>query len=292
MYSPTQKFKWRAFGFGLKILSRIDGVVYGRMKSGDVFKVPAKDYAGARLVLTGQWEPSVTAVVRHVLREGDVFVDVGANFGYFSIAAARWVGRSGRVIAFECAPRALDLLKQNVVSNACSSTVVVVESGLSDVSGDLKFFQSRLDTGWSSLNSLPDSDEISVSVQRFDELEQAKLDIRLIKIDVEGGESKVLFGMKGLFERGARPMVIVEITPRFAERGGGSTHATFDFLESFGYVAYCIPRLRIDYGPYLKEGFILSRTDAAELELGNRQEDVIFVPTAMTEGWPTTIRFV
>ncbi|MCC9596342.1 MULTISPECIES: FkbM family methyltransferase [unclassified Rubrivivax] len=278
MNPHTQRFKWRAYAAGLKALERTEGLVDARLRSGEVFQVPAHDYAGARLALTGQWEPTVTAVIRHLLRPGDVFVDVGANFGYYSIAAARWVGPQGRVFAFECAPRALGLLKTNVALNRCADTVRVQDCGLSDESGEMRFFQSRLDTGWSSLDPIPDAEELRVSIRRLDELDLAGPDIRLVKIDVEGGEAKVLRGMQAVFARGSRPFVIAEITPRFKARGGAAPLDTFAYLGEFGYEALRIPRIKAEYGPHSPAGFSLSRTSAAEIERAGRQEDVLFVP--------------
>ncbi len=277
MFSPIQYFKWRAFRLGLELLDRQEGFVEARMTSGERFKVLARDYAGGRVALTGQWEPAVTAMMRHLLREGDVFVDIGANFGYFSIAAAGWVGRKGKVISFECAPRALELLRANVASNCCEETVEIFACGLGDISGNLKFYQSRLDTGWSSLDPLPDSDEICVPICRFDTLQDLPSNIRLIKIDVEGGESRVLQGMHGFFSRGLRPIVIAEMTPRFADRGGASVSESFSYLSQFGYSAFVIPRLKAEYGPNPRKGFMLKRVEASDIEQAGNQEDIIFV---------------
>lgn len=65
------------------------------------------------------------------------------------------------------------------------------------------FFQSRLDTGWNSLDPISDTEEVRVSIRRLDELDPAVPDIRLVKIDVEGGEAKVLRGMPAVFARDA-----------------------------------------------------------------------------------------
>jgi FkbM family methyltransferase len=65
----------------------------------------------------GIWEPYETEVILRNLREGDVFVDIGANIGYYSVIAASAVGDNGKVFAFEPDPTNYDLLEQNIAAN-------------------------------------------------------------------------------------------------------------------------------------------------------------------------------
>ena len=67
--------------------------------------------------ITGKVEPEVQAALRSLLREGDTFVDVGAGVGFFTVLAARLVGPSGRVIAFEPAKPFAEAVRANVELN-------------------------------------------------------------------------------------------------------------------------------------------------------------------------------
>ena len=69
------------------------------------------------LVLDGLWESHVTAWLQQTLRPGQVFVDVGANVGYFTLLGGSLVGPAGSVVAVEAHPRLAELLRRNVIMN-------------------------------------------------------------------------------------------------------------------------------------------------------------------------------
>ncbi len=65
----------------------------------------------------GVWEPNLSNFIVSRLRHGDTFVDVGANIGYYTLLAARCVGREGAVVAIEPLPTALGELRRNTEIN-------------------------------------------------------------------------------------------------------------------------------------------------------------------------------
>src|SRR5262245_19453749 len=85
----------RYLGFETPLLHLGSGVIveYSSLVAGDVI---IRD-----LLLTGSFEPKQTEIIKGLLPKGGIFVDVGANVGYFSIVGATAVGPSGRVYAFE-----------------------------------------------------------------------------------------------------------------------------------------------------------------------------------------------
>src|SRR5262249_684607 len=93
-------------------------------------RVRLDDYIGNFIYYWGCWEPDESWVIRALLRPGDVFVDVGANVGYFSPLAARAVGPLGRVIAFEPTPPTLEELRHNVALNDLQNVTVHGEAVL------------------------------------------------------------------------------------------------------------------------------------------------------------------
>ncbi|MEM6996443.1 MAG: FkbM family methyltransferase, partial [Myxococcota bacterium] len=70
---------------------------------------------------TGTWEALQTKALLERLEPGDTFVDVGANLGYYTVLAAKKVGPSGRVFAFEPDPESFALLKRNVDRNGLTN---------------------------------------------------------------------------------------------------------------------------------------------------------------------------
>ena len=84
---------------------------------GFLYQCDQRDSVAREVCYTGQYEPQETQLMSGLLRPADVFVDVGANWGYFSLAAAHWVGPRGRVVAFEPEPRLYRMLVTNVAAN-------------------------------------------------------------------------------------------------------------------------------------------------------------------------------
>ena len=84
---------------------------------GGVFHCDLRDATAAEVCFTGRYEPQETQLLRDLLEPGNVFVDVGANWGYYTLAAAHMVGPEGRVVAFEPEPRLFALLTANIAAN-------------------------------------------------------------------------------------------------------------------------------------------------------------------------------
>jgi FkbM family methyltransferase len=89
------------------------------------------------------YEPGATGVVLGTLGHGDVFVDIGANAGYFTVLAALRVGAAGRVCAFEPNPATRRLLEHHVAINAVADRVSISDFALAaEDSDDGQFYVS------------------------------------------------------------------------------------------------------------------------------------------------------
>ncbi|MCP9440071.1 MAG: FkbM family methyltransferase [Nitrospira sp.] len=169
-------------------------------------------------------------LLRRVLGEGGVFVDVGANVGYFTKVASELVGTSGKVLAFEPMPAALRLLRMNTAGLA---NVTVFPLALSDTSGTATFYvRKKGDT--SSLSPDSEASPVSVTVSTLDErlVDQPRID--LIKIDVEGSELDVLRGGQTILRR-YRPIIYFEFLPCFAEPRGIRIETFEEFFKPLDY---------------------------------------------------------
>jgi FkbM family methyltransferase len=188
------------------------------------------------------YEPETTAYFMQHLKNGDVFVDVGANHGYFTVLAASLVGASGRVVAFEPNPRVFVQLRTHVDLNGFESRVTLESCALGDRTqreARLYVSQSATNSGLSSLTPSHDMLEIgdlseertvAVDVDTFDRW-IARSDIHqidLLKIDVEGAEALVVGGMAAALDSGRIQSLIVETT------WDGAAHR---LLCDAGYVA-------------------------------------------------------
>jgi len=92
-----------------------------------------------RNVYLGTYEPQDSRLVQRYLSPGNTFVDVGANFGYYSLMAASVVGNSGRVIGFEPNPELCDHLRGTIEKNKIVN-VTVEQAGVSDQAGHADLF--------------------------------------------------------------------------------------------------------------------------------------------------------
>ena len=172
-------------------------------------------------------EAGTLAWIERVVKEGQVFCDVGANVGIYSLVAARRVGPTGVVYAFEPHLPTAACLVRNVCANALAERVRVLSCALDDRPGFLDFNYASLESG-SALSQLDGTrDDTGSSFQpAFSELKYAtSLDeltdrgvIRRphhIKIDVDGNEPRVLGGMAQLARGSDRPLSIqVEVCRR------------------------------------------------------------------------------
>jgi FkbM family methyltransferase len=202
------------------------------------------------LFVFGSWEPSLAAFLRSHLRPGDVFVDVGANVGYFSLLAARAVGSSGQVVAFEPLPTTVAKLRANVDANGLEN-VTVLPVVASDVAGEVEMF-SGPSTNLGKSGTAPVANGRAAGVVRKVVAAEAIATelwprIRAIKVDVEGDEARVVRGLRPLLEElPAGASVIVEVAPdRLRERGEGAD-GILDTMTAAGVSAATLAN---DYHP-------------------------------------------
>lgn len=175
------------------------------------------------------------------LRPGDVFVDVGANIGLFTLIAARFVGVSGRVYAFEPCTKAYLRLLANIELNKLNN-VACYQLALSNTNEPLDMTIS-LD-GFDAWNSFTQPIAgTSFAIERvncitwdtFAQQHGLVGRVTMMKIDVEGWESHVLLGGRETLSRLDAPILQVEFTDQAAQMAGSSCAELYHLLEEFGY---------------------------------------------------------
>ncbi|MCL4210702.1 MAG: FkbM family methyltransferase [Phycisphaeraceae bacterium] len=204
------------------------------------------------LHLFGVWEPDLLTFVRRRLAPGDTFIDIGANVGAFTLPAAARVGERGRVIAIDASPAMIDDLRANLERNNLAPRVRVVHAAVSDHPGMLDLYAGP------SHNVGLTSTEPHRGMRRVggvraappgDLLSDAELSAaRLIKIDVEGGENRVLAGFAQLLDRLSPEVeIVVELSPHWwRESGVTSADVLRPFLAA-GFHVYAVPN---NYWPW------------------------------------------
>ncbi len=175
------------------------------------------------------------------LAPGDMFVDVGANLGLYSVIAAKLVGNSGRVYAFEPCQASFARLQENVALNGFTN-VECFRLALSDTIAPLAMTISRDGfDAWNSAghptagNSFGEEMVTSITWDEFAGEHDLIGKVAMMKIDVEGWESRVLRGGTYCLTRDDAPVVQVEFTDAAALSTGTSCTDLYRTLETFGY---------------------------------------------------------
>jgi FkbM family methyltransferase len=192
----------------------------------------------SRGCLFDNYEPWETAFVCQHLKAGSVFLDIGANIGWFTLLASTLVGETGSIVAFEPRPETAEHLRQTVEANLLSNRIVLRQCALADAEGSA-FINSAFDTnnpGGSFVLPHPaggDMESTPIAVRTLDSFTFDKVDF--IKMDVEGSEMKVIKGgIRTIFR--CRPIILSEINPSALMQVSGATPD--DFLRIFSELNY------------------------------------------------------
>jgi FkbM family methyltransferase len=176
------------------------------------------------------------------LGTGDVFLDVGANIGFFVLPIADLVGDEGRVLAFEPAPDAAQLLRSKARARGLMSRISLYELALSDEVGSLALRADPAHPDDTTKRSLFIDGPVvaEVPIRALDDLVESG-DVELlqgidaVKIDVEGAEVRVLTGMRRTLERHRPRVMVIETIERHLNRAGSSVSDVDRFLHDLGY---------------------------------------------------------
>ncbi len=189
-------------------------------------------------IYTGLQEFQDMAFLLHVSRPEDLFIDVGANVGSYTMLAGAVVGTRG--YAFEPVPSTYNRLVDNVRLNRMDDRITCLNIGLSQKPGQINF-TSRSDTTNHVLASdEPTDDSICVEVSTLDTvLEQDSILDQdspplLIKIDVEGYETPVLEGATKTLSHPALHSVILELNGS-GSRYGFDESKTLQMMQDLGF---------------------------------------------------------
>ncbi len=194
---------------------------------------PRRGWIDWNLAVRGTYEPGTLTLIRKFLGSGDTFVDVGANIGLMSVTAARCVGPSGQVLAFEPDSRNFPRLASARQANSVPQ-LLPIPLALGSHTGHITINRAPGgDGGLSSIKEIPGfigGEQIRLTT--LDAMVDALCidQINLIKIDVEGAEEDVVMGgLKSIMR--FRPVLIIEMINQSAVAAG-------KMLSDMGYKAF------------------------------------------------------
>jgi FkbM family methyltransferase len=214
----------RAPAFGLRLRFRIE------------------DAIGRWIYKRGSYEAELTDYIAHRVEfaDGDVFLDVGANIGWYSLILARTARARIRILAFEPDPLNFALLSENVRLNGCDA-VRPIPKAVADVEGTKTLYRyANKNLGRHSLLPINDKGTVEVQTVTLDAfLAREGIDPRRVafmKVDVEGYEFPVLTGAGKLLE--TVPVVLCEYSPGYMRRGGMEPQALLALFHEKGFAPH------------------------------------------------------
>jgi FkbM family methyltransferase len=195
----------------------------------------------SRLIYCRGFEYNERLLTSRLLRPGDIYVDIGANIGLFTLLAADRVGTAGKVFAFEPVSRTYRRLVENIGLNGFRH-VFPRRLAISDSSGELIITASGGGfDAWSSFGRPYMGEEEtreavpSTSWDDFAAEQDLIGKVTMMKLDVEGWESRVVLGARTTLSRDDAPTLYVEFTEQAAVNAGSSCRELHQILISCGY---------------------------------------------------------
>lgn len=209
-----------------------------RIRHGVTLHLAPVRYIEKFLYFWGIWEADETTVLMRLLKEGDVFIDIGANIGFYTLLASRIVGEKGRVHAFEPIPDTLDRLRRNTLLNRAGN-VSIHDCAATNEHTTIKIAKPKNIAAFEMISlraRVPDDQNFwEVRGSRVEDEVSPEQPVKLIKIDVEGAELLALRGLGKHLLGEQAPMIFCEVTDSFLRELGGSANELFSFMREQGY---------------------------------------------------------
>lgn len=257
-FGPTISFKLAMSPLGKYIFRIIIGggsSIIFKTKYNFLINLHKYEYLMSGYFFMGETNPYETKVLRSTLKNGDVFIDIGAHIGWYSLNASQIVGEKGKVIAFEPNPVCMDNLKKNVQLNDFHN-ITLESDAISDKNSRLDFWigddmgGSIIQKNTMRLTMNQKIKKIKVPAQTLDNycIKHRIKKVNLIKIDVEGAEGRVLQGIRLTLKKFS-PDIIIEWCDVTLQADNSSQDKLLRFFSARGYHPYSFTSKGLN--PYL-----------------------------------------
>lgn len=262
--TPIARGKYRAYLIALKFCRYLPTESLIRIKDGRKFLVDLTTGTQTSVFFLGEYEKALSEIVIKLLRKGDICLDVGANFGWYTSVFLKYAGITSKIHAFEPVPRTFRELERNYELMGIPENVQINNLALGDrnCEVDLNFFEG-LGSGHASLSRQERDDYVSFKCQMItlDEyLETNKINhVNFIKVDIEGAEMMFLKGAEKVFQQPVPPIWLMEM----------ALHQT----KNFGYTPNDLVSFLRERGPY--EFYRVDETNGVMLKIHGFEPDDI-----------------
>lgn len=240
-------FRKRYYGIVFRIFQPLnlfrDVTLVTRYDRDMKMKLDLDEWIQQHIYFLGHFDPYGILFLKKNLKEGDVFIDAGANVGSYTLIAAKQTGKTGRVFAFEPAGEIYNRLCENVSLNKYDN-IQTEKKALYDKNTTLDLFlANKMNLGMSSIYHHDTESGITERVEAIkldDYIDDQNINrIDLIKIDIEGSEMHALKGMQKTLDK-FKPEILIELKEETHTQSDLSVVDMIDFLTGSGYTQYSL----------------------------------------------------
>lgn len=215
-----------------------DNVVITTMRNGQKMFIDGRDVgSGMNIINEGRIEPPIMKVLQRFFTPNSVFLDVGTNFGFYTMLAGSQNGPSGHVYSFEANPFLVDFIRKSAYVNGVSQRTTIINQAVSDGPGVAHFGFTFAGIGGGSLANgaagRSDHNLIEVPLVAIDSVLPPDVIVDCVKIDVEGNEAATLRGMSDVIRRSPDIKLVLEFFPSLLNNHGASGDV-LQILEDHG----------------------------------------------------------
>ena len=208
---------------------------------GDDFSI----YVNPRVVpfYKNGYERLSTRIFKNFVKHCDMFVDIGANYGYYSLLAGT-SNKTIKIIAIEPIEENFQVLNKNLrYNNINEDRCHCIQSAITSASGKIKFYKSAAADNCSAIRH-PNSKtiaELDVDAMTLDDvLKNEKYQKLFIKTDTDGNELSVLQGAAGIIDMCENVTILLEINPKMLKIAGVEPAEIINFLKAHDFALYAI----------------------------------------------------
>ena len=245
VYTRNFPFPHRGLKYFLKVAKSLgiaDKVYKKRLHDSFYMLLNPTEHIQQQLFWYGYYEKDLSDLLKKMLRSNDVFIDIGANIGYFSLLSAK-ILPSIKVFSFEPVKDLFQKMNENFSLND-SKNIVAISAAVGEMNEQRELYLSTPDNLGMSSFQQPENysgRREKVKVISIDDWFKTSglTKINLIKLDIEGSELAALKGMRAVLEE-QRPVLIVEINPETLLQFELKPVDIYNYLNQFNFEGFLI----------------------------------------------------
>lgn len=240
VHLPPRRRGLRLADLSERYAGRPDHLVTATHQTGYKVDCDLSDAIQRSIFYAGTYEPRLSEIIATELCAGDIFLDLGANVGHYSLLAASRLASRGRVLAVEASSETAERLRVTVTRNRLGHMIEVYQVAAADKFGSMILAHPDDSVSFMGMRYL-DPGSCSGEWVRVVRLEDFLPVIpSVVKVDVEGADLRAIMGMDRWFEISPPRCFFVEAIESQLSRFGDSVSSLLTFMQDRGYRGTCL----------------------------------------------------